>query len=298
MFPHFSPFSNHISSDSQQSNEYQFNNVPISHFVEQQFQQFPDKVTNTFLTNHNTLTDKLNTNITNLKEMNQQLIFTYNKYEPKLKEMDTFALKFNALISKMSTLLNQIISNLQTQMKVLSNSSSKDIQLTYQIDNIANSMDNSFESCYSLIKDIDCIIDNDLHKNANNIYKESNEIRNYLNEQCRRIKDSIENVRSINKDGSWKMKKDMLINTIKQLQQIKNILIFNSEIDNNNNNKENKENSNIILNENYDVKNNNIFNNNNNQNSNKKNKGNNILLKCFNAVEKRKRKKQLNDLFY
>jgi hypothetical protein len=296
MFPHFSPFSNHISSDSQQSNEYQFNNAPISHFVEQQFQQFPDKVTNTFITNHNTLTDKLNTNITNLKEMNQQLIFTYNKYEPKLKEMDSFALKFNVLISKMSTLLSQLISNLQTQMNILSSSSNKDIELTYQIENIANSMDSSFEICYSLIKDIDCIIDNDLYKNATNIYKESNEIKIYLNEQCSIIKDNIENIRSLNKDGSWKMKKDMLTNTIKQLQQIKNILIFNSENENNNN-KENKENSNIILNENFEDKNNNIFNN-NIQHSIKKNKGNNMLPKYFNAVEKRKRMKQLTDLFY
>ena len=277
MYAQFSQMPFQTCSQSQS----QFNNEPITQFIEQSFLKLPQHLSCSLLSNQN-LQQKMQEHLNSLKQANQKMIYTNSKYEPKIKETTKTIEKYEKLIEKIEPMLIQLNSSLRKQFGIISNQSSYDMNIVdnglYQIEELVN----AFEECKELFNENCNYVNNTLGSTANEFKSECIDYKEYLDEQFNEMKLQINQLRNYQyqreSNDTCQEKFDKIID---MFIKIKNSLIFIQK---------NKEND--SLNANSQVQNQ------LNENNIVKNEMIKNQFKAINPLCKRIRKRKLEELYY
>lgn len=261
---------------TQCQSQSQFNNQPITDFIEQSFLKLPQHLSSTFLSNQN-LQQKLQEHLDCLKQVNQKMIYTNTKYEPKIKETTKTIEKYSKLIEKIEPMLIQLNSSLKKQFGMISNQSSYDLNI---VDNgllQTEEIINAFEECNNLFNENCIFVNGKLDSTANEIKTECIDYKSYIDEQFNEMKLQINQLRNYQyQRESNDICQEKFDNIISLFTKIKNSLIFIQ--------KSNENNSLIAnsLNQLNETKNDKIKN----------------ELKAINPLCKRNRKRKLEQMYY
>lgn len=279
MYAQFSQMPFQTCSQSQS----QFNNEPITQFIEKSFLKLPQHLSSSLLSNQN-LQQKLQEHLSSLKQANQKMVYTNTKYEPKIKETTKTIEKYEKLIEKIEPMLIQLNTSLRKQFGIISNQSSYDMNIVdsglYQIEELVN----AFEECKELFNENCNYVNNTLGSTVNEFKSECIDYKGYLDEQFNEMKLEINQLRNYQyQRESNDTCQEKFDNIIAMLIKIKNSLVFIQK---------NKENDSLNANSCSQVQ--------NQMNENSIVKNDNIInqFKAINPLCRRTRKRKLEELYY